>query len=55
MTSMVFHIDIVFLYDIHGFVPLISYSILHQWFFPTDILSDIDGFSHRYRIIIGHQ
>ena len=67
---MVFHIDIVFLYDIDGFSLRYRISKGRQWFFqsisyfyvtsmvcPVDIvfLYDIDGFSHRYRIFICHQ
>ena len=62
-TSMAFHRDMVFLYDINGFAHRYRHFIWHQWFvphisyktlmaFPIDIVFvyDIDGFSHRYRI-----
>ena len=64
---MVFHRDIVILYDINGFAHRYRIFIWHQWFFPQIsyktsmvfhrdivILYDINGLAHRYRIIIGH-
>ena len=51
---MVFHIDIVFLYDIDGFSLRYRISKGHQWFFPIDIvfLCDINGLSDRYRVFL---
>ena len=54
MSSMVFPIDIVFLYDINGFSY--RYLLRHQWFCPyiSYFYMTSTRFPHRYRIFVWH-
>ena len=49
MTSMIFPIDIVFLYDIDGFHHFRIFTGHH---IDIVFLYDINGFTHRYRIFL---
>ena len=51
---MVFHIDIVFLYNIDGFSLRYRISKGHQWFFPSISYFYVTSMvlSDRYRVFI---
>ena len=55
-TSMVFHRDIIFLYDINGFpIDFVFLYDIDGFSHRFRIWYDLNGFAHRYRVLIWHR